>query len=459
MPLYSTLCPCVKVLRGDKGLENMDGRPVIIGSGLSGMAISDSLTKARIHHTMIGTAPHSLPRLGESIDPAGTLELLRFYPEFRQFYYRKRWITVFLGDYATSCNFDQNLSRVIGLRLLGFTSPSEFIHVDRVGFDQALYEKVAASAYCHRLVDLVHAVDYEEKRDRVAGLHLKGGGTIRPSYVFDCTNHVRLLGKALNIPIKIISEPQRIVFNHYHAEGDAPVCDSVEMEWLHATNIVRLYADMDGLDGLAWAIPLGKYISAGISMPRGSTECTDEEVMDLLAQAYARRGMPYLDHFPKPAQLISIPVQQYFFHERAYGKNWLLAGPSYGQVWFPSSSGVGTSLVAGCIAAKIIHNPAEVGQLYQDYVVGLQESHAIFDRMITKHHSQMTPELVKAESNRIVTENVKRVARLATIQSQKAGPVFGRLLIKAVSREGVATSGCVVFNTDLAQQARTIFAR
>lgn len=440
-------------------MEPLDERPVIIGSGLSGMAISDWLSKARIHHTMIGAPPNNLPRLGESIDPAGTLEMLRFYPEFDEFYYRKRWISVFLGDYATSCNFGQNFGRLVGLRMLGFKSPSEFIHVDRIGFDNALYQKVVASEYCHRLDTLVTELEYDEKTDKFTNLQLGNGESLRPSYVFDCTNHVRLLGKAANVPIKTISEPQKVIFNHYHAEGEAPMCDSVDMEWLHSTNILRLYADIDGINGLAWAIPLGKYISAGISIPRGSSDCSDEEIMGMLGAAYAKRGMPYLEHFPKPAQLIAIPYQQYFIHERAYGKNWLLAGPSYGQVWFPSSSGVGTSLIAGYIAADIINRPDEVGQLYQDYLVGLQESHFIFDRMIKKEHHELTPELVKLESNRIVTENVKRVARLATIQSGKAGASFGRMLIKAVSREGVATSGCVVFEAEnMAEQTRTIFA-
>jgi len=439
-------------------MENDQGLPVIIGSGLSGMAISDWLTRAGIAHVMLGAPPNDLPRLGESIDPAGTLALLRYYPEFDQYYYRKAWISVFLGDFATSCNFGQNIGRVLGLKMLGFTSPPEFIHVDRVGFDKALFEKVTASEFLTRIETLVDAIDYDADTDKIRVLHLANGESLRPSYVFDCTNHVRLLGKALNIPLKTISAPQRVVFNHFHAAGEAPICDSVEKEWLHATNILRLYDDIDGYNGLAWLIPLGKYVSAGVSMPKDDNDCPDDEVMDLLAAAYARRGMPYMDYFPKPSRQLSVPYQQYFFHERAYGKNWLLAGPSYGQVWFPSASGVGAALVAGFIAADIIKSPEEVGQLYQEYIIGLIESHTIFDRMILKHHSELMPELVKLESNRIVTENVKRVARLATIQSNRMGATFGRMLLKAVNREGVAASGCVVFETDMANQARTIFA-
>jgi flavin-dependent dehydrogenase len=269
---------------------------------------------------------------------------------------------------------------------------------------------------------------------------------------------VRLLGKALNIPLETISAPQKVVYNHFYADGDAPLCEAKDMEWLHSTNVLRLYEDIDGYNGLAWAIPLGQYISAGVSMPRGDNECSDDEIMQLLGEAYARRGLDYMAHFPHPRRLMSIPYQQYFFHERAYGKNWLLAGPSYGQVWFPSASGVGAALVAGTIAADIIQSPEEAGQLYQDYIVGLKESHTIFDRMILRHHSEMTPELVKAEATRIVTENVKRVARLATIQSGALSANLARVVIKAVSREGVATTSCRVFEAEMRDQTRTMFA-
>ncbi len=438
-------------------MNKLDDLPVIAGSSLTGLFISDWLTRAKMPHILIGTPPNRLPRLGESIDPAGTLEMLEYYPEYKEFYFRKRWITVFLGQYATSCNFGQNMARIVGLKMMGFNSPSEFIHVDRVGFDQALFERVTSSSYCHRIETFIEGVAYDEVADQVVTLNLQSGEIIRPLYVFDCTNHVRLLGKALSIPVKTISDPQRVVYAHYHAAGAAPVCDTVEMEWLHATNILRLYDDLDGINGLAWCIPLGTYISVGISIPHGDNNDADDEILNLVAQAYARRGIHYQALFPDASETMAIPYQQYFFHDRAYGKNWLLAGPSYGQVWFPSSSGVGTSLVAASIAKDIISRPQEVGQLYQDYVIGLQESHFIFDRMIKKPHTQMTSELVKVESNRIVTENVKRVARLATVQKGKTAASFGRMLIKAVSREGTATSGCVVYQADLPEQAKTIF--
>lgn len=439
-------------------MESKDYKPVIIGAGLSGMAISDWLTRAKIDHIMIGAEPTTLPRLGESIDPAGTLELLKYYPEYDEYYYRKAWISVFLGNYATTCDFSQNFNRLVGLKLLGFDSPQEFIHVDRVGFDAAFYERIMASPYIERIVALVDHLEYNEETDRIDEIHLDNGEVLKPRYVYDCTNHVRLLGRTLDIPIKTISEPQRVVFDHLRAEGEAPICDTMDMEWLHSTNILRLYEDIDGVNGLSWLIPLGSYVSVGISMPKDDNECSDEDVMALLGEAYKRRGLDYLEVFPHSTKIMAIPYQQYFFYDRAYGKNWLLAGPSYGQVWFPSASGVGAALVAGRIAERIIDSPEEVGQIYQDYITGLQESHFIFDRMIKKHHSEMTPELMKLEADRIVSENVKRVSRLASIESGPVSAAFGRGLIKAVSRDGVGGSSCVVYEAPLEKQTEAIWA-
>lgn len=439
-------------------MKQTEKMPVIIGAGLSGMAISDNLSQAGIPHILLGAPPTTLPRLGESIDPAGTLALLRFYPEFEKYYFKKRWITVFLGDYATSCNFGQTMSRQVGLKMIGFDSPAEFIHVDRIGFDQDLYAKVVANSCCLHQNILVDALEYDGETDSFTRLHLANGETLEPSVVFDCTNHIRLLGRKIDLPIEYISEPQQVVYTHFHAPPDASPEELFGQEWEHATNILRLYADFDALDGLAWAIPLGSYISVGVSVPRQEgVDLDKDEVMDLVTAAYARRGLDFTAVFPRRREVMFLPYQQYFYYERAYGRNWLLAGPSYGQVWFPSASGVGAALVSGYLAPQFLENPAEAGQAYQAYADGFKESHRIFDWMINQDYQVMTQQLVKEESNKIVSENVKRVARLATIQNGKLAGSLARMLIKAVSRDGVATSGCQVFQAEMREQTPTIF--
>ena len=55
--------------------------PVVIGSGLTGLSISRSLSCASIDHVLIGRRPDSSPRLGESMNLEGTLLLHLEAPE------------------------------------------------------------------------------------------------------------------------------------------------------------------------------------------------------------------------------------------------------------------------------------------------------------------------------------------------------------------------------------------
>lgn len=432
--------------------------PAIVGAGLTGMLISDQLSKAGISHLLIGEPPDDNPRIGESLDPAGTLELLERYPEYDDYYYKKRGISVFTGDVATACDFSQSLPRSLGLRMMGYRSPPEFIDIDRIGFDQALYEAVVAKEHCRRLDSLVDSVDYDRDSDTVKAIGLDSGETVEPSYVFDCTFFARLLGKAMDIPVNTLSDPQRVVFTDYHAPAPKRTDGLLDDKVAHADHLVRLYADIDGLDGLAWAIPIGSYVSVGISLPQDQEAPAAEAVLTRVEDAYRRRGMDFLDVFDKPRQAIDIPHQQYFIHERAFGGNWLLAGPSYGYFWFPSASGVTTSLVAAHLAPQVLKRPIEVGQRYQDYVDELKTTHDVFDRVITRDQSDINEELVAAETNRIIAENVKRVGRLAVMRKGPLARGAARLLMKVANLDGVVKGDCKVRTANLSQQAEAIFA-
>lgn len=432
--------------------------PVIVGSGLTGMVISDRLSGAGVSHVLIGEPPDDQPRLGESLDPAGTLELLDHYPEFDGFYHKKRGISVFTGDCVTVCNFSQSVPRSLGLRVMGFQSPPEFIDIDRIGFDRALYEKVVTSEYCTHFDSLVDTVDYDREADTIESVNLEGGEMLESSYVFDCSNFVRLLGKNLNVPVEWISDPQRVVFTDYHAPAskrpDTLLDETVE----HADHLVRLYADIDGLDGLAWAIPIGSYISVGISLPEEQEIPDADEVLTLVEDAYRRRGLDFLDDYDEPRQVTEIPHQQYFIHDRAFGQNWLMAGPAYGYFWFPSASGVTTSLVAAHLAPQLLQSPLRAGQQYQDYVDQLRTTHQIFDRVINRDHRDISKELVATETSRIISENVKRVGRLAVMRNGPVASGVARLLMKAASLDGVIQGDCKVRNADLAQQSQAVCA-
>src|SRR5689334_25053275 len=116
--------------------------PVIIGSGLTGLSISHYLSRAGIDHVMIGRPPEMSPRLGESLNLEGTLLLWETFPELSRFFFPKRDALGFFGDYEVVCDFEVSqraVSRAI-FRSLGYAAVTEFLQVDRIGFDDALWD-------------------------------------------------------------------------------------------------------------------------------------------------------------------------------------------------------------------------------------------------------------------------------------------------------------------------------
>lgn len=433
--------------------RHFDGKPVIIGGGLTGMVISHYLSRAGIEHVLLGASPNSRPRLGESIDPAGSVALLEDFPEHAEHYHLKRYVSVYSGNYAAICDFRRKLTRSLGLRLLGFGAGDEFIHVDRIGFDLALFERTVAHPLCTHADLRVESMRYDEGSDRITDLHLSESSVVRPSYVFDATNHLRLVASSVGLPTQWIGELQRVVFRHYRHPAGGGACDAGG--WRHCTSLMRLYERWDGLDGFAWCIPLGAYVSIGISMDAASQEPGDEEVIERVADAYARRGLDVREHFSERSEVIAVR-NRYFLHERGYGGNWLLAGPSFGQVWFPTSSGVGTALMAGAIAPRMLESSSRFGPAYEAYVRALLHSHVLFDQMIASDADQLTGERIRQVAEQIVAENIKRVARLAMVHSGPAARACA-WLVRQVSVPPLTNAGWRVYETELPAQTASMF--
>lgn len=177
----------------------------------------------------------------------------------------------------------------------------------------------------------------------------------------------------------------------------------------HADHLLRLYADVDGIYGLAWAIPLGSSVSVGISMPHGQEAPDADDVLSHVEAAYRRRGLDLRAVVDNPRPPVDIPHQQYFIHDRAYGRNWLLTGPTYGQFWFPSASGVGSALVAAQLAAQIVQGQPRAARTYEAYVDGLRGTHLAFESVISRECDDLTKEAMETTLARIIAENVIRV--------------------------------------------------
>lgn len=433
--------------------------PIIIGSGLTGLTISRTLTQAQIPHTLIGGPPNSLPRLGESLNLEGTLGLLEMFPEFSAYFFTKKVVTAYLGDYVFSCDFVANktfLSRLL-FRLMGYTAPKEFLQFDRLGFDAALYAQTVASEYCTQIDVKVTSLDYERESDRITTLHLSDGSTLPATYVFDATNHGLVVARATGIRRDTIGVPQRVVYTHYHLPDYLKTAPPAPEPWEIATSIVKLYPEIDGVDGIAWCIPLGTYVSIGVSTAADATKLLDEELLAVAERAYARRGLHYRRRFVETATIMGTH-HHYFVHERAYGANWLLAGPAYAQVWWMAGAGVGTGFAAAQIAPQVLQAPQEVGRTYHDYLRHLIGIHGTFDWFALSKLAEVTPEGIIRQSDRFVLTNLRRLARSTALEGTWSERLVGAIFARLCDTNLVIKNYCTVYRAPLEAQTATVFS-
>jgi hypothetical protein len=131
-------------------------------------------------------------------------------------------------------------------------------------------------------------------------VRLSDGTVLEPSYVFDATNHGRLLGQSANVGYRTLGAPQRVAYTHYHL---GPGEQAGLEDWERTTAVVRLFAATDGLEAVAWCIPLGRYVSVGVSMSADESTLPDEELLSRTALAFERYGIDYRRRFSQPAQL------------------------------------------------------------------------------------------------------------------------------------------------------------
>jgi hypothetical protein len=416
--------------------------PVILGSGLTGMAISSTLSRAAIPHLLVGGPPGTLPRLGESLNLEGTLLLLEMFPHLSRYFFPKKIVTGYLGRYKVTCNFnvgERLISRAV-FRALGYQAVSEFLQFDRMGFDAALWESVAASPHCTIVQSPVAGVEYDAASDSFSEVRLSDGTTFRPFYLFDASNHGRTLGKATGMAVRMLGEPQRVAFTHYHAPQGTPV--GVD-NWELATLITRLFRDSDEIDAIAWCIPLGHYVSVGLSMTADETDLADQEILDLTERAFARHGVRYRDRFSIPMSVMGLK-HRYFVHDRAAGANWLLAGPSYCQVWWMAGAGVGTALAAAQLAPKLLRDPARWGKQYDDYMRRLVPIHATFDYFALTKREEYAPSLLQEFSDRFTRTNLVRLAAATRLRDNRLARHLGSVISWGFSRPSMIRNFCDV---------------
>jgi len=382
--------------------------PVVIGSGLTGLSISHVLSRAGIDHLLVGRRPDMSPRLGESLNLEGTLLLWEMFPQLSRFFFPKRDALGFFGDYEVLCDFEVSqraVSRAI-FRTLGYAPAMEFLQVDRIGFDAALWDLATGSEHCTVLDAAVADLEFDRASDAFTGVRLADGSTIRPSFVFDATNHGRLLGRSADVACRALGVPQRVAYTHYHLASDAPPAPE---PWELATAVVRLFPDADGIDAVAWCIPIGSYVSIGASASATETALDDEALLERTAAAFARRGIDYRKRYSRRVEVKALR-HSYFAYERAWGTNWLLAGPSFCQVWWLAGAGVGTALTAAQLAPKLLDDPQRWGAAYDHYMKQLLPIHDTFDYFALSPRDEYQPEALHRFSDRFVITSLVRLA-------------------------------------------------
>ena len=420
--------------------------PVVIGSGLTGMSISHCLSRAGIDHLLLGRRPDSTPRLGESMNLEGSLLLLETFPELSRFYFPKKQVLGYCGDYEVVCDFDvaqRAVSRVI-FRALGYDPMDEFLQVDRIGFDAALWEMVASSEHCTVLGSPVAQLEFDAMADAFSHVHLADGTVLRPSYVFDGTNHGRLLGQTAKLAHRYLSNPQRVAYTHYHRSAN----DSAAPEpWELTTAVVRLFRATDGIDAIAWCIPLGDYVSVGLSMNATESDLPDGELLERVATAFVNYGIDYRHRYSVGAEVKGLR-HSYFVYERAFGANWLLAGPSFCQVWWMASAGVGTALAAAQLAPKLLDNPARWGAEYDRYMHKLVAIQETFDYFALAPREAYEPVKLHHFSDRFVKNNLTRLAASARMRESRLAIAASSALEWVFSRSGTIQDYCSVQRVD-----------
>ena len=384
--------------------------------------------------------------------------MLRLFPQHSAFLFPKKVVVGYVDDYVFSCDFEINKTRGARafFRLLGYEAPSEFLQFDRLGFDRALHREAVDSNFCEAFDAKVTHLDFDQETDHISTVRLADDRCLPASYVFDSTNHGRLVGTAAGVECSFLGDIQRVAYTHYHPPPATTVPQHGAYPWDYSTSIVRLYSHVDGVDGIAWYIPLGQYVSVGISVSQEHCAVSDDELLGHAVIAFERRGLHFLTRYSEPAPLMGL-THQYFVHQRAFGANWMLAGPAFAQVWWMAGAGVGTSLAAAQPAPRILDDPLRVGRQYQLYMQELIGIHDTFEWFAAADRSSLSAAGISQYSDRFVRTNLRRLARAAGLFGGVRGRVLGRLFFEVFKRESSIKNYCSVISELLPNQTASIF--
>lgn len=412
--------------------------PVILGAGTAGLGVSRALSQAGVSHVLVGDRPGDAPRLGESLNAEGSFEIARQFPELSQYFFEKRQVAVFYGDQALAFDLPQLTAGRAFYSLMGYPNTAPLLHVDRIGFDKALFDLAVRDPCCSQRSGRPASIEYDAASDRVTAVTLASGEQVAASHVFDCTNGARLLARKIGVPLRTFGTPRRVVFAHYRAAEageSAPATPAGELPaWMFATSLLRLEKPRRAVDGLAWCIPLGSYVSIGVSVDPATTKTNAAALINEVAKAYWQVGIDAATRFPNPSDPVDFRYEHYN-HQRCFGRNWLLLGAACSQVWFPSASGVGVGLMAARIAPRWLKDPLGWGRVYQAINDQTLAAHAALDWLATGSPAEMTRGEILRRGAVMIGGNVSRLVSYLELGERPAELAFGEALARFYARD------------------------
>lgn len=419
--------------------------PVIVGTGLTGCAISRSLARAGVDHLLVGPAPGPRrPRLGESLNLEGSLDILAYFPEFADAYLAKSAVNAHIGDLQLRCdlNMDRGAASTLFYRVLGYPEPPKaFLHVDRKDLDERIFAAVCDDARCTWLDAFVQSVEYDRTGDRVVALALSDGQALVPSFVWDATNHVGAVARHLELEKELIGTPRRAVYGHYTVADEALPTGDPHLR--HTTHLVRLDAVNDGLEALVWYIPLGEEISVGVvtAADEGSPA---ETLMERGVARLVARGLVPEGALVGPDQARKPMVYQHYEHDRAYGSNWLLAGGTFCLMAFGTSAGVSTGFAAATCAPGVLNDVERFAAPYEELLKNLRRPHGIFDWLENVDPASTSQQELEEKGGVLVAQSVRRLALTVQLTPKPVRSSVARFLQRAIEKDWFDPAGICV---------------
>ena len=358
--------------------------PIILGTGISGLAISRHLSNKNIDHILLGPEPHSFPRLGESLDYTATVELDRYFADLSNCYYSKTSVDFFTQSSQFHCSTRINrffpIVPTFFWKVLGVAAPTRFHHIDRIKFEKVLFAKEIERKTCQYIDSIVTKIDYDEQEDRVERVHCKNGDIVEASYVFDTTGVRGAVTSTVPNHCNLLSDTQQTAFGHFESNG--AFCSSDK--WQHATGVFQLYQNIDGIDAVGWIINCGEILSVGVSTSARTGGISAEQLFDYAYKHLTKRGFE-LNECQKRVEP-KLFKHRYYKMNRLYGSNWVLAGGSAAGYWFPTGSGVGIGLLVARLAPEIIKDSKYLKN-YERYVEKLITSHKSIAKLLETSQS------------------------------------------------------------------------